>query len=81
MDTVDRNYVESMIERARDATRTARDVAESHDLPDVAEKLRWAMDFQRVALAKLATGTNADGTFGPSHITDTGRELREPPQG
>jgi hypothetical protein len=81
VDSVDRNYMEHLIGLAQKQTGTARAVAVSFGLNDVSEKLAWALDFQRVALAKLATGTNEDGTFGPSHITDTGRELREPPQG
>jgi hypothetical protein len=81
MDTAERNYVESMIERAQAATRTALEVVESHGLAAVAAELSWSLDFQRFALAELATGMNEDGTFGPSHITTEGRELHEPPQG
>jgi hypothetical protein len=81
VDTVDRNYVVSLILKASQASATAATMAELYGLADVAEKLTWAFDFQRVALAKLTTGTNEGGTFGPSHITDTRRELREPPQG
>lgn len=81
MDKADRNYIENAISLARRQTTSARFVAASFGLTDVAERLTWAIEFQVAALVKLGTREpNADGTTGPEHVTSEGREL-DPPKG
>jgi hypothetical protein len=81
VDTVDRNYVEALIERAQAATRTAHIVAESYGMEVVAEKLADALAFQESAADRLyPNGRNPNGTTGPERVTDEGVELDPPPR-
>lgn len=57
MDSIETNYVESVIQDVESRALIARELARTYGLSEVDERLSWALDFVRAALGKLSEAT------------------------
>lgn len=57
MDSIESNYVESVIQDVESRLLIARELARTYSLSEVDERLSWALDFLRAGLVKLTEAT------------------------